>query len=516
MLDAMTAAPADSHLPPEEFREGLFEYMTRHNADHVQLVDPQFRILYLNRAAPGTTIDEFIGTSLLDQTPEEIKDLVESKMRSVFDDGKTVRWEGMFDTPLGRRYYNTVVGPIVKDGEVVAAALLARDVTDLMNLQMQHATNSRLATLGELAAGVGHEINNPLMALTGHLLSVQDALDDAGVTDRSVHDKLRECEDSVARIARIVRGLRRFSRSRKGNEAFDVNQSIEETTEFLAGIFGFRSMTFELRFDEPNIYCLGDAAVFQQVLTNLFTNAKDALQGAKGGRVTVRTRREGEKVVIEVEDNGPGISKNIMPFIFDPFFSTNPNRSASGMGLTLSRSIVESMQGSIEARPHQDGALFRIELPYRAVKHEHIAHSTSWQDQKLERGRVLVVDDDETVLDAVSFLLEDLGFQVSSRSDPSEALRIIEEEDSFDIVISDRQMPGMSGEVFVQQADQRLRKTGNAQRPRYFLLSGWHDPDHDDSTQVKLGDIDIGLIGKPVTRAQLADHLSTAPPNPAR
>lgn len=506
----MIGQPPTSPSPPDEFRDGLYAYLARHTPDHVEVIDRDYRVRYLNHPAPGTTIEDVLGMSLLDLSPPEIAKLVKRKMDQVFAEAKTVTWEGMFDSPAGRRYYNTVVGPIIKDGEVIAATLIARDVTDLVSLQIKHTTASRLATIGELAAGVGHEINNPLMSLTGHLLSVQDALDDAGVTDKSVHDKLRECEDSVARIARIVRGLRRFSRSGSKDEAFDLHRSIEETVEFLSSIFGFRSLSFEFDFGVANIQCQGDSAIFQQALTNLLINAKDATHDVEHPVVQIRTRLQSGRATIQVEDNGPGVAERTLPYIFDPFFSTKGEETSRGMGLTVARSLLQSMDGSLEAtNADSGGALFTISLPGKQVLQKTDLNEASWIARKLERGRVLLVDDDESVLDAISFLLEDLGFQVSSRTNPLDALQVVE-QDSFDIVISDRQMPGMSGEVFVQQAQARISRDENRPQPRYFLLSGWHDPDQTEST-IRLGDVDIGLIGKPVTRAQLADHLATSP-----
>lgn len=504
----MTEKPAHT-APTSDYPGALSEYLTRHSPDHITVLDRDLRLRYINHTAPGIDREAAIGKSILDFALQDVAETFEARIRQVFVDRETMRWEGSLETPHGRRHYDTIAGPIIENGEVVAVILIARDITELFNLQIQHSATSRLATIGELAAGIGHEINNPLMALTGHLISVQDALDDAGVTDKSVHDKLRSCEDSVARIARIVRGLRRFSRSSDGDDVFDVNRSVEETTEFLANIFGFRAITFELDFGDANVHCQGDAAVFQQVLTNIFINARDALQDASPPTVVVRTRLDQGKATIEVEDNGPGIPEKILPHVFDAFYSTRNKETANGMGLTLARSIVESMGGKIEAsNVANGGALFRITLPAQQVSFISPSTETEWKDQQLERGRVLIVDDDESVLDAVSFLLEDLGFHVSSRSDPTEALRVVE-QDTFDIVISDRQMPGMSGEVFVQQAHQRIVGRGLGSQPRYFLLSGWHDPDHTEGTKIQLGGIEIGLIGKPVTRAELASHLAT-------
>lgn len=222
----------------------------------------------------------------------------------------------------------------------------------------------RLASIGTLAAGVAHEINNPVGAI---LISAQYALDGEPESPReaTLHAALRECEAQAQRCARIVRGLLRFavgtSAAKSGQ---DLNAIVSDAlTGLRAGLSGGDVERVETRFASGPLRIEADPVGLEQVVVNLVRNALDA--SAQGGRpVRVATASVDQGVVLRVEDEGPGIPVADLPRIFDPFFSTRMRAGGTGLGLSIVHGIVLEHGGSIEVESEPGkGACFLVRLP---------------------------------------------------------------------------------------------------------------------------------------------------------
>jgi signal transduction histidine kinase len=232
----------------------------------------------------------------------------------------------------------------------------------------------RLASIGQLAAGVAHELNNPLsVVLTYSLLLREDveALGEIRADREPLSTHLRRITDGAERCKTIADNLLAFSRQSEGVIGpVPLSELVQHTLD-LIGTELARSR-IKLEIDIPDgLQVWGSASQLQQVLTNLTLNAKQAIQGE--GRIAIRARAEDEEhVLLEVQDSGPGIAPQHLDQIFDPFFTTKPVGQGTGLGLSIVHGIVSQHRGEItaESEPGQ-GARFRLRLPTRAVEEKH-------------------------------------------------------------------------------------------------------------------------------------------------
>ncbi|HYY43158.1 MAG TPA: ATP-binding protein, partial [Pyrinomonadaceae bacterium] len=247
------------------------------------------------------------------------------------------------------------------------------DVTELSEVQEQLARTRRLATVGQLAAGVAHEINNPLAAITtcaeATLRDLHRAPEQlrASVAERNWPFYLEEIVRQALRCKAITRGLLDLSRQRRARRAAcDINALVARSVTLLVQHAAERGLEVRTQLDRAVGEVATDETMVRQILDNLLTNALDAV-GAAGGRVTVSTASHDERISIEVADTGPGIAPDLLARIFDPFFTTKEAGQGSGLGLAISTSLAEALGGAltVESKPGA-GSCFRLWLPRRA------------------------------------------------------------------------------------------------------------------------------------------------------
>jgi two-component system, NtrC family, sensor kinase len=195
--------------------------------------------------------------------------------------------------------------------------------------------------------------------------------------------------------------------------------------------------------DDLPLTC-ADPYQLQQVFTNIINNARDALMDKKGGALTTRSARKDETLVIEFEDDGPGIKKEDIDRIFDPFFTTKEVGKGTGLGLSMSYGIIEEHGGRIDVESEPgNGTKFTVSIPIVSGRHREV--ETTVEKKIVRTGRrILVVDDEASIRDILSDALSMKGHIVETSSSGQEALTLIEKE-SFDAIIMDIKMPGMEG-----------------------------------------------------------------------
>jgi two-component system, LuxR family, sensor kinase FixL len=223
-----------------------------------------------------------------------------------------------------------------------------------------------MATIGEMAAGVAHELNQPLTAIANYAHACERLLSRPQTNPADVRDALRQISVQTTRAADILRRLRALARSQRAEHApASLNALVTELRELLqtdAVVHGVQ-LTLELASDLPEVRV--DSGQIQQVILNLARNSLDALAGRNrsGGQITIRTALTAEgEVQLSVCDNGPGVSAEAMQRIFDPFFSTKEN--GTGLGLAITHSIVRAHGGLLAHRRNvPNGACFDILLP---------------------------------------------------------------------------------------------------------------------------------------------------------
>ncbi len=245
----------------------------------------------------------------------------------------------------------------------------------LKEAQAELVQSAKLAAMGTLAAGVAHELNQPLTVIRGY---AQGLLADAGL-DPEVKADLDRIQAQTGRMAKIINHLRDFSRQAKGTfEPVALNDVIEAAFSLLTQQLRLRNVRVVTELDPGLPVIRGDRVQLEQVFINLITNARDAMQSHNGGRLTVKTRGADPFVEAIVADTGPGIPEGIRARIFDPFFTTKEVGQGTGLGLSISYGIVRDHGGEIRAETRPGwGAVFVVRLPMAQVQGPAVEHRES-------------------------------------------------------------------------------------------------------------------------------------------
>ena len=337
------------------------------------------------------------------------------------------------------------------NGEPQHLLALLRDVSERRkleeqgrNIYQQVLQSEKMAVLGQTVSGVAHELNNPLATiLTWSERLSSRSLDD--VAKRGIQTILSESE----RAAKIVRKLLTFSRKRHTTRGLiELNQIVRETLLLRAydqRVSNIRTVE-ALADGLPTVFA--DPHQIKQVLLNLLVNAEQAMLSANGrGTMTIRTWHDAdqESVVLEVNDDGPGVPDQVQEKIFEPFFTTKSVGQGTGLGLTVAYAIVQEHGGRIRiASKKGQGASFFVEFPLTTTVSQKVTRPTKSEDSTGKGARVLVAEDESALSTAVSEALVDAGFQVDCARDGQEALDRIKAE-TYDLLICDLKMPRMDG-----------------------------------------------------------------------
>jgi two-component system, NtrC family, sensor kinase len=341
------------------------------------VVDRDYRIQIWNRqreiGAPGLRRDEVVGRPVFEvltrQRPEELR----AEFDRVFQTGEIQQAE--LDVTLGGevRSFRLSKIPMRLEGDTISHVItIGEDVTESRRSQGQIMQSEKLAAIGQLAAGVMHEINNPLATISACVAAISGRLGDLKPREKTaVEEYLEIIDKEVDRCTRIVDGLLDFSRPKaKTKGRVVLNALVEETLFLLKHHQRFKRLTVTRELDPALPTTTGNSEQLTQVLMALMLNAVDAMDDR--GKLTIRTGRSlyhNDEVLLEIEDNGIGIPRADQSKIFEPFYTTKPPGRGTGLGLSICYGIVEEHRGRIEvdSQPGR-GSIFRVFLP---------AHSTT-------------------------------------------------------------------------------------------------------------------------------------------
>jgi signal transduction histidine kinase len=366
-------------------------------------------------------------------------------------------------------------------------ATIERTLFDLERRRL-HATQAeteRLAALGTLAAGVAHEINNPLAYVAANLAFVAGAIDAPDAKSAAqVREALAEAREGCERIRQIVRDLQLFSRAEDAGddgELVDVRAVLDSSANVVANEVRARAkLVKEYAADVPAVSA--NATRLGQVFLNLILNAAQAVPEGEPDKHEVRlvARAAGEQVIVEVRDTGQGIRPEVRARIFDPFFTTKPVGVGTGLGLSIAHRIVTALGGDldVESEPGH-GATFRVRLP--AAPREASTGAKGSMPRLVasrRRARILVIDDEPMIGAMLERVLRH-AHDVDSTADAVVAIDRITRGERFDLILCDLMMPGRTGEdvqraiaaVAPDQARRMMFLTGGAssRRAQEFL-----------------------------------------------
>ena len=327
------------------------------------------------------------------------------------------------------------------------------EVTERKKIEQQMRKFEKLSALGQLIAGVAHELNNPLAVIMGYSQLLNKRTDVPEKTKAELKKILHESE----RAAKIVRNLLTFSRPREPEmTTVHLNQIITQVVDACVPETKSNGIQVDLRLSAQLPRTKGDPNQLEQVLTNLLINSVHAqMKQSTPRRVEISTREYGAYIRITVTDNGPGITPEVMSKIFEPFFTTKATGQGTGLGLAISRAIVEEHHGKMWAQSEPDkGARFFVELPIIPCAEDQppadtlsnftAVHPEEEMLQNSQR-RLLIVDDEPGIVEVLKEALGFSGYTIDTACNGAVALQKIT-QDNYDLVISDLRMPDMDGE----------------------------------------------------------------------
>ncbi|HEX6589730.1 MAG TPA: GAF domain-containing protein [Longimicrobiales bacterium] len=346
----------------------------------------------------------------------------------------------------------------------------ARLVEDARQAERQRLHAEKLATIGQLVAGLAHEINNPLAAAqsASELLLGQELPDD-------VREGLDVIRAESERAALIVRKLLDFSRPHDVElTPLDVVDAIEASLSLRAYEHRVQDIAVVRNF-EPVPPVRADMHRLQQVFLNLIVNAEHAMAGQSRPRVIDISCRLNDAVEIRITDTGPGIPESALDAVFDPFFTTKPVGQGTGLGLSVSYGIIRELGGTIKAVPHPDGARFVIRLPPLAAvvpietppmpaKQKSNDSTPAPDPADVSHASILFVDDEPSLRRVAERYLARLGHHVELAANGEEALRLLQTR-RFDVIVTDLRMPGLGGEEL-------YLRLGPLVQQRFLFMSG--------------------------------------------
>lgn len=399
-------------------------------------------------------------------------------------------------------------------------AVYVMDVTGWKELEQKVDQAGKMQAVGQLASGVAHDFNNMLTVVKFHL---GELLARHPVGDPSYHD-LQQLRSVSARQAGLVRQLLAFSRKQTFRmTVFDLSEVLSDCTHMLNQILE-ETVRLDIRHGRDLPLIRADRVQIDNILVNLATNARDAMKAQGGGVLTITTeavdaaqvRRagapepvEGPWAAIHVADTGIGMDEATREKIFEPFFTTKAHQGGSGLGLSTVYGIIKQTGGYlfVDSKPGK-GTVFHIYLPGHEPspqEAETLVVEAAAADIRPEprdqagHGRILFVEDEQMLRSVAASTLRRKGYEVVEACDGEEALEILEAEpESFDLLLSDVVMPGMTGPKLLERARHLL---GSA---RIVFVSGYAEEDFSDTLSA---DLAISFLPKPFEIQDLAERV---------
>jgi PAS domain S-box-containing protein len=392
----------------------------------------------------------------------------------------------------------TVVALRSDTGDLTHYVGVERDISDDLRLREQLVHSERLSAIGELVAGVAHEINNPLQTIIGSVeLMMEERPADAGRRDLEIVRR------EATRAGQIVRNLLSFvHRGASDRAPADLNAIVRGTVELREFYLQQRNIRLDIELAAEPLEVLVNREEIQQIVLNLLLNAEQAIIGAgTSGAIRLRTFREGGVLGLDVTDSGPGVATELHGRIFEPFFTTKQVGQGTGLGLSISHGIAAAHGGTLELLRLAEGACFRLMLPAAAPGVTPMTPPEVTGDRPV----ALVVDDERPIRRLLVRLLERRGYQVLEAETGAAALALACRV-SPGLVLCDVRMPGMTGPELYQALAQ-----AECVPERFVFITGDRAALRSSEPAVA----DVPVLAKPFTAADLDAVLTLTPSRPS-
>jgi PAS domain S-box-containing protein len=503
-------------------REEMYRALVEGLPDYVVRYDSQGRHLFVSRNVcelTGKDQSQMMGKTHREMgLPEETCLFWEQNIRSVFD-GQHTEMERSF-TEGGMQVVHNIrfVPERSDDGTVKSVLAIGRDVTRRVRdadtrekLQASLNQARKMESIGRLAGGVAHDFNNMLGVILGYTSTALDQLPPG----HPLRFQLEEILKAAERSAELTRHLLAFARQQEIQPGVvDLNRSMESLSKMLRRLIG---ATIELVcLPGENLWpVMVDPTQIDQILVNLCLNARDAIGGS--GTVTIETRNivadesysawhpgfpPGDFVMLAVSDDGCGMDRDTIDKLFEPFFTTKEPGSGTGLGLATGYGIVRQNNGFINvySEPGQ-GTTFKVYLP-RYEGEEKPREERVEQPVRGGTETILITEDEPSILQLSTAMLESLGYEVVAADTPGQAISIADStKKQFDLLITDVVMPGMNG------SELAARITGKSPKTRVLYISGYTA---DVLARTEGAEPANGFLQKPFSKFDLAEAVRSA------
>jgi two-component system NtrC family sensor kinase len=482
--------------------EWRFRTLFRAAPDAVFTVLQSGRIREANdavREVSGTDPLQVVGRQVTDLVVESDREKLSAALDATFS-GTPTRIEVAFSRENRAGPTKRIVALAMSrlpEADPPSVLLVGRDMTSEREMRMRLMESDRLAAVGELVAGVAHEVNNPLSSISAF---AQLLLRDGGLTPAQ-RESIEVIKAETVRASHVVKDLLAFARrSEAQREPLDLNGVLARTLRLRGYQLSSNKIELETDFAVELPAVVGDARQIQQVCLNLVTNAVQAMAPVGGGTLYIATRRDGPNVVLEMRDTGTGIPEAARAHIFEPFFTTKGEGEGTGLGLSVSYGIVTAHGGTIEvASTSATGTTFTVKLP---GAEEQPADDTRRDPpglvlrSPLAGIRLLFIDDEQPLRSGLQAFGALRGFTVLTAENGLEGLEMLRAS-AVDAIVCDLRMPGMDGPSF----HERLRRERPGLAARTVFLTG------DVVTSNRMPSVKQPVLSKPFTFEKLEETL---------
>jgi two-component system NtrC family sensor kinase len=366
------------------------------------------------------------------------------------------------------------------NGKIEGVVISGRDITEVKRLEEQLIQAEKLAAMGQMLAGVAHELNNPLTAILG----ASELLRERAGTDENTKRQLEMTHRQARRAARIVQNLLEFSRpASPQKKSLDLNSVIDRTLQLHEHSLRRNSIEVDFRSAPGLPPTVGDANQLIQVFLNLVSNAEQAIREIRpSGRIQIRLGQSGSRIFATVQDDGVGIKPETLPKLFDPFFTTKRPGGGTGLGLSICLSILREHGGDIEVESlPAGGAAFTVFLPVAVsaepkppARDSDSSGSGSFMvpnPDLLKNRKILVLDDEESIRMLIVEGLSANGMLVDCAATAEEALSLVL-RGKYDAILCDLNLSGSGPNADGYSVAQRLKIAAGANKPELIYMSG--------------------------------------------